>query len=149
MAVLALGLFLVWFLVVFVARTVMHRRATGDSGVRTGALSAPPGSIEWTGGWMLVLALLSGVMAPVSELLVLDPIVASDPLRIGVVIAVTGIGLTFLAQSAMGTEWRIGVDAEERTGLVLLVTSVELQVRYVEEPHLRRLHGAAYGAYES
>ena len=33
-------------------------------------------------------------------------------------------------------------------GFVLLVASVELQVRYVEEPHLRRLHGSEYEAYE-
>lgn len=33
------------------------------------------------------------------------------------------------------------------TGFVLLVTTVELQVRRVEEPHLRRVHGAIYAAY--
>jgi protein-S-isoprenylcysteine O-methyltransferase Ste14 len=32
-------------------------------------------------------------------------------------------------------------------GLVLLVGSVELQVRLVEEPYLRRLHGSAYAGY--
>ncbi len=187
MALLALGLFVVWFLVVFVARTVKQKRATGDSGVRTGALSAPVGSIEWVAGWMLVLALLAGAMAPVVELLGLGPIFASDPVRVvGVIVAVVGIVLTSLAQSAMGKEWRIGVDAGERTGLVtagafaivrnpiytamfgtavglvvmvpnwvavvgfvLLVASVELQVRFVEEPHLRRLHGEEYAAYQA
>ena len=187
MAGAALALFLVWFLVIFVARTAIQKRATGDSGVRTGALSAPIGSIEWVAGWMLVLALVAGVMAPVSELLGLGPIVSSAPLRVaGAAIAVIGIVLTLLAQSAMGKEWRIGVDSDERTGLVtdgpfvivrnpiygamfttaiglvlmvpnwvavvgyvLLVVSVELQVRYVEEPHLRRLHGSEYAAYES
>lgn len=121
-----------------------------------------------------------------SELLGLGPIVDSDPARVvGVIVAVVGVVLTFLAQSAMGKEWRIGVDADERTGLVtdgvfalvrnpiytamfatavglvlmvpnwvavagflLLVASVELQVRYVEEPHLRRLHGDEYAAYQ-
>ena len=187
MALLALGLFVVWFLVVFVARTVKQKRATGDSGVRTGALSAPVGSIEWVAGWMLVLALLAGAMAPVVELLGLGLIFASDPVRVvGVIVAVVGIVLTSLAQSAMGKEWRIGVDAGERTGLVtagafaivrnpiytamfgtavglvvmvpnwvavvgfvLLVASVELQVRFVEEPHLRRLHGEEYAAYQA
>jgi protein-S-isoprenylcysteine O-methyltransferase Ste14 len=187
MAGLALALFLVWFLLIFVARTAIQKRATGDSGVRTGALSAAIGSIEWVAGWMLVLALVAGVAAPVSELLGFDPVFSSDPLRVvGVVVAVVGIVLTFLAQSAMGKEWRIGVDADERTGLVtdgaftlvrnpiytamfttalglvlmvpngvavvgfvLLVASVELQVRFVEEPHLRRLHGDEYAAYEA
>ncbi len=187
MALLALGLFVVWFLVVFVARTVKQRRTTGDSGVRTGALSEPVGSIEWVAGWMLVLAFLSGAMAPVAELLGLGPIVASDPMRVvGMIVAVVGIVLTSVAQSAMGKEWRIGVDAEERTDLVtggafaivrnpiytamfgtavglvlmvpnwvaivallLLVASVELEVRFVEEPHLRRLHGDEYAAYRA
>jgi len=33
-------------------------------------------------------------------------------------------------------------------GVVLLVLSIELQVRLVEEPHLRRAHGDAYDDYE-
>ena len=36
----------------------------------------------------------------------------------GVVIAAAGIALTFLAQISMGTEWRIGIDTTEATGLV-------------------------------
>ena len=36
----------------------------------------------------------------------------------GLVLAVTGIGLAFFAQLAMGDSWRIGVDPEERTALV-------------------------------
>jgi protein-S-isoprenylcysteine O-methyltransferase Ste14 len=85
---------------------------------------------------------------------------------------------------SMGTQWRIGIDTDEQTGLVtdgafgivrnpifsamivagvglalmvpnpisilgvvLLIAAIELQVRYVEEPHLRRLHNDAYTAY--
>nr|WP_281381568.1 isoprenylcysteine carboxylmethyltransferase family protein [Conexibacter arvalis] len=102
----------------------------------------------------------------------------------GAVLAVAGIVATLLAQFAMGTSWRIGVDPAERTalvttgpfalvrnpifaamlptalGLTLLVPSVialiglaglavalELQVRVVEEPYLRSVHGDAYTAY--
>ena len=32
---------------------------------------------------------------------------------------------------------------------VLLVVAVELQVRFVEEPHLSRLHGDGYRSYAS
>jgi protein-S-isoprenylcysteine O-methyltransferase Ste14 len=32
-------------------------------------------------------------------------------------------------------------------GFVLLISTIELQVRCVEEPHLSRAHGAAYRAY--
>ena len=46
MATLGLVLFGVMFAVVFVLRTVVHKRRTGDSGVRAGGLRSSPGSIE-------------------------------------------------------------------------------------------------------
>ncbi len=185
MAVLELVLFGVMFLVILVARTVVQKRRTGDSGIRAGVLGASFGSIEWVAGWLLVIALPSGVVAPVAEMAGLDPWFSSVWLRgAGAVIAATGIGLTFVSQLSMGDEWRIGVDPDEETalvtsgaftvirnpifgcmiltgaglailvpnaisavGFVLLVAAIELQVRFVEEPHLRRLHGEIYGAY--
>lgn len=185
MAALALILYLIMFLVVFVLRTVMQKRATGDSGIRAGVLGAAPGSLEWVAGWMLVLALVAGLAAPIVELAGFDPLVEIGWLRVvGAVVAAAGIALTFLAQTNMGAEWRIGIDTEERTGLVTegafrlvrnpifsamivsgvglalmvtnvvaivgavaLIVAIELQVRVVEEPHLRRLHGDAYRAY--
>jgi len=69
-----------------------------------------------------VAALLLGVAAPVLGLLgVVDPVAALDgtPGHVaGVVLAVLGTIATLLAQHAMGTSWRIGVDAAERTALV-------------------------------
>lgn len=182
MAALALAMYGVMFLVVFVLRTVMQKRSTGDSGIRAGVLGAAPGSLEWVAGWLLVLALLAGLAAPIAELAGLDPLVDRQWVRVvGAVIAGVGIGLTFLAQTNMGSEWRIGIDTTEETGLVTdgafdlvrnpifsamivsavglavmvanpiailgavaLVIAIELQVRFVEEPHLRRLHGDAY-----
>jgi protein-S-isoprenylcysteine O-methyltransferase Ste14 len=38
-------------------------------------------------------------------------------------------------------------NAAALTGLLLLVAALELQVRLVEEPHLRQLHGQEYAAY--
>lgn len=187
MATLGLVLFGIMFLVVFVARTVVQKRRTGDTGIRAGVLGASFGSIEWVAGWLLVVALLAGVAAPVAEMTGLDPWFTYRWVRwIGAAIAVAGIGLTFLSQLSMGDEWRIGVDTSEETGLVtagafalirnpifgcmivagvglavlvpnlisaagliLLVIAIELQVRFVEEPHLRRLHGDNYGAYSS
>ncbi|MEU5879924.1 isoprenylcysteine carboxylmethyltransferase family protein [Spirillospora sp. NPDC047279] len=34
-------------------------------------------------------------------------------------------------------------------GLVLMITMVQLQVRVIEEPYLRRVHGAAYARYSA
>ena len=187
MAALGLALFVVMFLVVFVARTVAQRRRTGDGGIRAGMLGASFGSTEWLAGWLLVVGLLSGIAAPIAEMAGLDPWITAVWFRgTGAVIAVAGIGLTAISQRSMGDEWRIGVDTAEETalvtdgafavvrnpifgcmlvaglglailvpnpiavvGLLLTAAGIELQVRFVEEPHLRRLHGDAYTVYAS
>ena len=183
----ALVLFAVWFLVIFVVRSVMQKRATGDSGIRAGVLADGATKVETLAGWLLVVALVAALSAPIASLAGLDLLFDRDPVRVlGLALAVGGIVLTFAAQVAMGTEWRIGIDKTESTGLVtggafalvrnpiftammitaagftmlmpnvfavagfvLLVVAIELQVRAVEEPHLRRLHGTAYTDYES
>ena len=185
MAVLALVMYLVMFLVVFVLRTLIQMRMTGDSGLRAGVLGSAPGSVEWAAGWLLLLALVAGLAAPIAEIAGLDPLVDIGWVRVaGAAIAAAGIALTFLAQTNMGSEWRIGIDTTERTGLVTdgafglvrnpiftamivaatglalmvtnpiaiagtvgLIVAIELQVRFVEEPHLVRLHGDDYEAY--
>ncbi len=185
MNVAALGLFVVWFLVIFVIRSVLQKRATGDSGIRAGGLTDGASTIETIAGWLLVAALVAGVAAPIAAIADLRMLIDGDGIRVvGLVIAVAGILVTFLAQVAMGSEWRIGIDKTEPTGLVtagvfaivrnpifsamiltavgfallvpnviavvavvLLVLAIELQVRYVEEPHLQELHGHHYSDY--
>ncbi|MFT5201707.1 MAG: protein-S-isoprenylcysteine O-methyltransferase Ste14 [Candidatus Aldehydirespiratoraceae bacterium] len=185
MATTALVLYVVMFFVVFVLRTVIQKRKTGDSGIRAGVLGANVGSIEWIAGWALLTALVAGFVSPIVDLLGLDPLTENNVVRgAGVVLAIAGTGLTFVAQMMMGESWRVGVDHDEVTGLVtggifgivrnpifsalmlagfgfalmvpnplsitafvLLVASVELQVRFVEEPYLRQVQGAAYGKY--
>jgi protein-S-isoprenylcysteine O-methyltransferase Ste14 len=185
MAAIGLAIFVVMFLVVFVARTLVQKRRTGDTGIRSGVLDESFGSIEWLAGWLLVVALLSGVVAPVAEMGGIDPWFTSQWVRgTGAVVAAVGVGLTVVSQLAMGDAWRIGVDADEETGLVtggafavvrnpvfgcmivtgvglailvpnlisavgliLVVVAIELQVRFVEEPYLRGLHGDIYAVY--
>jgi len=185
MAVGALVLFAAMFLLVFVVRSVVQKRGTGDSGIRAGVLGSSFGSLEWFAGWLLVLAMLSAIVAPVAELVGVDPLTGSNSIRgMGAVVASIGTILIFLAQMNMGEQWRIGVDESERTqlvnsgafrlvrnpifsamiltaaglavmvpnpisiaGLALLVVAIELQVRFVEEPYLRRLHGSEYKGY--
>lgn len=187
MAVVALILYVVMILVVFVLRTVVQKRRTGDSGIRAGGLTSTAGSLEWLAAWLLVLAFLAGLVAPVLEIVGVDPLIGSPWWRAGgLVVAGAGIALTFLAQMSMGSDWRIGIDTGEQTGLVTggafgvvrnpifsamliaaaglalavpnavsiagfatIVIAIELQVRFVEEPHLRRIHGSAYGSYEA
>jgi protein-S-isoprenylcysteine O-methyltransferase Ste14 len=51
---------------------------------------------------------------------------------------VTAVGLVLVAPNVVAL-----------AGLVGLVIGLELQVRVVEEPYLRRLHGATHVAYAS
>ena len=187
MTSLAIGLYVVYLLAAFVVRTVIQVRRTGDSGWR--GLSGRPGTAEWWAGVLFAVALLVGVAAPIAGAFGLDAIGTLDHpvLNIaGVGLAVTGIALTLAAQLRMGSDWRIGVDATERTnlvtdglfalvrnpiftamsltglgltllvpnvvaltGFVALLVGVQLQVRVVEEPYLRRTHGAAFARYEA
>lgn len=121
MAVTALALYVVYLLLVFVLRSVLMARRTGTTGFR--GISGEPGSAEWFGGVMFVAALVLGVAAPMADLLgVVDPVESLDSdiaHLIGIVLAIGGVAMTLLAQSAMGSSWRIGVDVQERTVLVI------------------------------
>lgn len=184
MDALALAFYAVFFVVAFGWRTWVQSRRTGDTGLR---LHASPGSVQWWAKLAFIAALGAGVAAPLAALAGLEPIEALDRTSIaiiGTVVALTGIGTTVAAQWAMGTSWRIGVDRNERTGLVTtgafsvarnpiftamcltalglmlmvpnaiavtgfvaLIAALELQVRLVEEPYLRSIHGQTYAEY--
>ena len=185
MNAVALGLFVVWFVVVFVVRSVVQKRQTGDSGIRPGAFADDASAIERIAYLLLMVAFVGAIAAPVAAMAGLAPLTESDAVPIvGLVVAVVGIAATYVAQLGMGSEWRVGIDRTEVTGLVTgglfslvrnpiftamiftavgfaamvpnvvavvaaicLVVAIELQVRYVEEPHLRRLHGSVYDSY--
>ena len=183
MALAALAVYVVWFLLAFGVRTLVALRRTGDSGWR--GLSGRPLTLEWFAGVLFTVALVVGVAGPVAALTGLDALVDSAALsRVGLVLALSGVAATLAAQLSMGDAWRIGVDERERTelvtdgafrvarnpifsamvlaavglalmvpnavalaGLAALVVALELQVRGVEEPHLRAVHGAEYLTY--
>ena len=187
MNTVALALLAVWFVVVFIVRSVVQKRATGDSGIRPGAFAEDASGLERAAYLLLVVAFAGAIAAPVAAIVGLDPLTDNDLVPVvGVVVAIAGIGATYLAQLGMGSEWRIGIDRTEVTGLVTggvfslvrnpiftammftaagfaamvpnvvgvlavvcLVVAIELQVRFVEEPHLHRLHGDVYGGYAS
>jgi protein-S-isoprenylcysteine O-methyltransferase Ste14 len=184
MAELALITYAAWFALAFGIRTVVHQRRTGDSGWR--GVSGRVGSAEWFAGVSFSVALAIGVLGPVAEIAGLNRIVNHSASRwIGFVVALLGVGATFVAQVSMRDSWRIGVDRSETTelrtmgafavvrnpifsamgltawGLFMMVPNVvslagfaaqvigiELQVRVVEEPYLRQVHGESYAHYE-
>jgi protein-S-isoprenylcysteine O-methyltransferase Ste14 len=184
----ALGCYAVYGALALGLRSVIQVRRTGSTGFH--GIGGRPGSLEWLAGVGFALGVALGAAAPFLDLLgVVEPLAALDLTALqvaGLALATIGIVATFVAQVAMGTSWRVGVDPEETTslvtggpfavvrnpifaamlpaalGLAMLVPSwvalvglaglslaIELQVRGVEEPHLRRVHGDAYAAYAS
>lgn len=120
MAGLALGLYCVSLFLTFGVRIAIQVRHTGSTGVHGLSKGAAP--LEWFAGGLFIASLVMGGLAPLLALLgALEPIPPLDgPVgnAIGLVLAITGILLTFGAQLAMGDAWRIGVDSAERTELV-------------------------------
>ncbi len=170
-----------WLLTSVLVRVLLHRRKTGFTGIHR--LRARTGSVEWIGGVLFVASLIvlcGSVIATGSN----DDWTVRA--AIAAAISTVGMGLTFVAQGALGDSWRIGVDPTETTtlrtqglysavrnpifsamiltacglvalapswisfvGFVGLVTSIELQVRFVEEPYLHRTHGDSFTTYKS
>ena len=118
MPVAALIIYVVWFALTGVARAVISRRMTGDSGWR--GFSGRPLSPEWLAGVGFGVALVIGIAAPVAALAGLDPVFTPPTVALGVglVLALVGVPSTLAAQLSMGTSWRVGVDESERTDLV-------------------------------
>lgn len=182
---LALSLLLVFHAIAFGLRSWQQRRATGEFGFR--GLSGRPGSPGWIGGVLFIVGIVGGLVAALGEVCGRVTPLWEPPLwLLGIGVALTSIGIaaTYAAQRGMGSAWRIGVRATERTTLVTdgafawvrnpiftgmvataggltlllpdlwalgslaaLVLAIELQVRWVEEPYLLRVHGAMYRAY--
>jgi protein-S-isoprenylcysteine O-methyltransferase Ste14 len=184
-AVLAAVLYVIGLAALFGLRTWQHRRATGSSGFNG---FADRDGWARVAGLLFAVAVLVGTAALVlaaAGMPVLTPRGLMPPFAVtGLLMAAAGLGLAWIARSAMGTSWRIGVGPGEKTELVTtgvfararnpiftamvtaqagtvlmaprwlslgaltaLVMSIELQVRWVEEPHLRKSHGTGYLDY--
>jgi protein-S-isoprenylcysteine O-methyltransferase Ste14 len=116
---LAIGLFVFFVVAVFVVRTAVHFRRTGDTGFR--GLSGRPLTASWWAGVLFVAALVVGLVALLAGWWGMAPIPVLDSSvvnRTGLVLAVCGVLATLVAQLDMGSAWRVGVDQDERTTLV-------------------------------
>lgn len=114
----ALGAYVVFMALAFGVRSVVHRRRTGSAGFN--GMRGRPGSAEWWAGVSFVVAVVTGLVAPALQLFgVVSPVLGGLVLpAAGVVVTVAGIVATLWAQGAMGDSWRVGVNPDERTGLV-------------------------------
>ncbi|MBX9243608.1 isoprenylcysteine carboxylmethyltransferase family protein [Actinotalea ferrariae] len=117
-AVVALVLYALGLVVTFGVRTWAHHRTTGSSGFR--GLSGRPGSAPWWGGVLFAAALLLATIGLVLATTGTLPTAAVPAAArwVGMAAAISGFVGVVLAQSGMGTSWRIGVDPAERTTLV-------------------------------
>ena len=101
-------------------RAFVQYRRTGSTGIS--GVSGEPGSAEWLGGVLFVLAwvlLVAGAVLAAND--ALDPVDALDTDFVqaaGVGLFCGGLLTTLLAQYAMGDSWRIGVQESDRTELV-------------------------------
>lgn len=118
MAAVALGLYLFFLLAAFLLRGYLQYRRTGSTGFQ--GISGRPGSADWWGGVLFVVALVLGLAGPLLELTgALDPLLDNGVTRVGgLVLALAGIAGTLAAQQVMGNSWRVGVEEEETTELV-------------------------------
>jgi protein-S-isoprenylcysteine O-methyltransferase Ste14 len=127
-AQVALVLYVVVVAATFGVRTVLQWRRYGDTGWRFHRTS-------WTGAGAQALLVAAGALVVAAPIAALAAGATHEPLGpawltrtgtapatvsagIGVVLVVTGVALTWVAQRQMGRSWRIGVDAAERTALV-------------------------------
>jgi protein-S-isoprenylcysteine O-methyltransferase Ste14 len=120
MPYVALAGYALFLLLAFGLRTFLQWRRTGDSGFR--GVTGRPGSAEWFAGRLFTVALLIGVLAPVLALTgVVEPFAALNTRGVhvaGIVLYLSGLGLTLASQFQMGSSWRVGVDEGEETELV-------------------------------
>lgn len=103
----------------FVLRSYLQYRRTGSTGFR--GISGAPFSAAWLGGVLFVIALIASVAAPATAWAGIGPpLVPASPVldAFGWLAFLGGTVFLLWSQGAMGSSWRIGVDAHEVTGLV-------------------------------
>lgn len=118
-AVAAIVGYVVFLLLAFGVRSVVHYRRTGATGFV--GISGRPGSTEWWGGMLFAVAIVATGAAPLLQLSGVVAEIHGGPFpapAVGMILCAAGIAGTLWAQFAMGDAWRIGVDPEARTSLV-------------------------------
>jgi protein-S-isoprenylcysteine O-methyltransferase Ste14 len=116
----ALAFHLTFLIAAFGWRSWVQYRRTGDIGFR--GFSRDSSALERVVGTSFVIALVVFALLPLMRLLGLTstiPLLDRPAVHaLGLILAVSGIGITVLAQVQMGESWRIGVDSSETTALI-------------------------------
>ncbi len=116
---LALFLEVVFFALAFGWRSWLQWRRTGSTGFVRPSRESPPAAKVGSVGFVVALILLvAGPIADLMDFPRIDALDAAWSAVLGAVLVVAGIGLTLIAQFAMGASWRIGVEESDRTDLI-------------------------------
>ncbi|MFI7236683.1 methyltransferase family protein [Streptomyces cyaneofuscatus] len=153
MAVLALCLFASFRLPAGVARILIQWRRTGDPGIRRDRAAGP--AQQWARA-----TLVTGVLAVLGIAAVIGAQSAMgaswrddvDPAERTTLIIHGPFRLVRNPIYTAALTWALGLaqlvpNPLALPGPLLLLLGLELQVRRVEEPYLRRVHGVAYQQY--
>ena len=114
----ALGIYCAGLVLAFGYRTFAQYARTGSSG--WAGIRRDAGVVERVAAVLFVVALFAGIAGLVFAANSVGPM--AEPPKpvavVGLVVEAGGLVVLVLAQDGMGDAWRIGVDPDERTGLV-------------------------------
>ncbi len=158
--IVALVLFAVFALLGFGWRSWKQKRQTGSTGFR--GVSGRVGSVEWFAGAGFVVAFAAAVIAAAgifgtvyaqldmgdSWRIGVDPTETTTLVRSGVFGWVRNPIFTAMMVFAFGIAL-ITPNIVAIAGFLLIIVTIELQVRVVEEPHLLTVHGDVYRRYRA
>ncbi|ADG73384.1 isoprenylcysteine carboxyl methyltransferase [Cellulomonas flavigena DSM 20109] len=140
-----------WGGALFAAAIVLGAAGPALAAVGVGpAPAALPGSVAWLGlavavvGFLATLAAQAGMGA--SWRIGVDADERTDLVTTGTFALVRNPVFTAMATALVGVVL-LAPTVVTLAALACLVVAVQLQVRVVEEPYLRRAHGEAYAAY--
>ena len=154
MPLIALLLFAAFAVLGFGWRSWLQHRRTGSTGFK--GISGRPGSTEWLAGIQMagIMLALFGIAGTVyaqldmgdSWRIGVDPAERTTLVRSGVfgrvrnpiftAMLVFGLGIALVTPNVLAV-----------LGFALLLLTIEMQVRMVEEPYLADVHGDAYREY--
>ena len=127
---MALVMFMIFILVVVVARVAYQYRLSGDHGIRPANRQAS--TVNKAASALLIFSFIGIFGMSIVDIFRIDDTHFTDSvlwLLFGFSVSIFGIGFTNYSQFAMGMNWRMGLDENEETALV--TTGI---YRYIRNP---------------
>ncbi|OED36535.1 hypothetical protein AB833_26700 [Chromatiales bacterium (ex Bugula neritina AB1)] len=116
---MALVMFMIFILVVVVARVAYQYRLSGDHGIRPASRQAS--TVNKAASVLLIASFIGIFVTSIVDMYRVDHTHYTDSalwLLFGKLASLFGIGFTSYSQFTMGKNWRIGLDENEETELV-------------------------------